>query len=210
MIKEIENWVIGNCPTSLQKIHQKHINISIYDRDITHLSDEVKSLLAINAEIRISGDVNSILKQISSELKSNDSLSILNDIKDLLLQFKELSVANSFRLLFTTVNTNMCSRFHTDMNDLRLLCTYNGPGTVWLSDSNVNRNALETYGDNETIVKDNSQINYAKTGSVVLLKGAIFPIKGTKAIVHRSPTIEESGLSRLLLRIDANDFLNFE
>jgi hypothetical protein len=96
------------------------------------------------------------------------------------------------------------------MNDLRLLCTYNGPGTVWLSDSNVNRNALETYGDNETIVKDNSQINYAKTGSVVLLKGAIFPIKGTKAIVHRSPTIEESGLSRLLLRIDANDFLNFE
>jgi hypothetical protein len=210
MIKEIENWVIGNCPTSLQKIHQKHINISIYDRDITHLSDEVKSLLAINAEIRISGDVNSILKQISSELKSNDSLSILNDIKDLLLQFKELSGANSFRLLFTTVNTNMCSRFHTDMNDLRLLCTYNGPGTVWLSDSNVNRNALETYGDNETIVKDNSQINYAKTGSVVLLKGAIFPLKGTKAIVHRSPTIEESGLSRLLLRIDANDFLNFE
>jgi hypothetical protein len=210
MIKEIENWVIGNCPTSLQKIHQKHINISIYDRDITHLSDEVKSLLAINAEIRISGDVNSILKQISSELKSNDSLSILNDIKDLLLQFKELSGANSFRLLFTTVNTNMCSRFHTDMNDLRLLCTYNGPGTVWLSDSNVNRNALETYGDNETIVKDNSQINYAKTGSVVLLKGAIFPLKGTKAIVHRSPTIEESGISRLLLRIDANDFLNFE
>jgi len=127
-----------------------------------------------------------------------------------LLQFKELSGANSFRLLFTTVNTNMCSRFHTDMNDLRLLCTYNGPGTVWLSDSNVNRNALETYGDNETIVKDNSQINYAKTGSVVLLKGAIFPLKGTKAIVHRSPTIEESGLSRLLLRIDANDFLNFE
>jgi hypothetical protein len=210
MIKEIENWVIGNCPTSLRKIHQKHINISIYNRDITHLSDEVKSLLAINAEIRISGDVNSILKQISSELKSNDSLSILNDIKDLLLQFKELSGANSFRLLFTTVNTNMCSRFHTDMNDLRLLCTYNGPGTVWLSDSNVNRNALETYGDNETIVKDNSQINYAKTGSVVLLKGAIFPLKGTKAIVHRSPTIEESGLSRLLLRIDANDFLNFE
>ena len=210
MIKEIENWIIGNCPTSLQKIHQKHINISIYDRDITHLSDDVKSLLAINAEIRISGDINSILKQISSELKSNDSLSILNDIKDLLLQFKELSGANSFRLLFTTVNTNMCSRFHTDMNDLRLLCTYNGPGTVWLSDSNVNRNALETYGDNETIVKDNSQINYAKTGSVVLLKGAIFPLKGTKAIVHRSPTIEESGLSRLLLRIDANDFLNFE
>lgn len=210
MIEEIENWVIGNCPTSLQKIHQKHINISIYDRDITHLSDEVKSLLARNAEIRISGDTNSILKQISSELNSNDFSLILNDIKGLLLQFEELSGAKSFRLLLSTVNTNMCSRFHTDMNDLRLLCTYSGPGTVWLSENNINRDALETYGDNETIVKDKSQINYAKTGAVVLLKGAVYPLKGTKAIVHRSPTIEETGMSRLLLRIDANDFLNFE
>ncbi len=210
MIKELENWVIGNCPTSLQKIHQKHINISIYDRDITHLSDEVKSLLARNAEIRISGDTNSILKQISSELNSNDFSLILNDIKGLLLQFEELSGAKSFRLLLSTVNTNMCSRFHTDMNDLRLLCTYSGPGTVWLSENNINRDALETYGDNETIVKDQSQINYAKTGAVVLLKGAVYPLKGTKAVVHRSPTIEETGMSRLLLRIDANDFLNFE
>lgn len=210
MIKELENWVIGNCPTSLQKIHQKHINISIYDRDITHLSDEVKSLLARNAEIRISGDTNSILKQISSELNSNDFSLILNDIKGLLLQFEELSGAKSFRLLLSTVNTNMCSRFHTDMNDLRLLCTYSGPGTVWLSENNINRDALETYGDNETIVKDKSQINYAKTGAVVLLKGAVYPLKGTKAIVHRSPTIQETGISRLLLRIDANDFLNFE
>ena len=210
MIEEIENWVIGNCPKSLQKIHQKHINISIYDRDITHLSDEVKSLLARNAEIRISGDLNSILKQISSELNSNDFSLILNDIKGLLLQFEELSGAKSFRLLLSTVNTNMCSRFHTDMNDLRLLCTYSGPGTVWLSENNINRDALETYGDNETIVKDESQINYAKTGSVVLLKGAVYPLKGTKAVVHRSPTIEETGMSRLLLRIDANDFLNFE
>ena len=210
MIEEIENWVIGNCPTSLQKIHQKHINISIYDRDITHLSDEVKSLLARNAEIRISGDTNSILKQISSELNSNDFFLILNDIKGLLLQFEELSGAKSFRLLLSTVNTNMCSRFHTDMNDLRLLCTYSGPGTVWLSENNINRDALETYGDNETIVKDKSQINYAKTGAVVLLKGAVYPLKGTKAVVHRSPTIEGTGISRLLLRIDANDFLNFE
>lgn len=210
MIKELENWVIGNCPTSLQKIHQKHINISIYDRDITHLSDEVKSLLARNAEIRISGDTNSILKQISSELNSNDFSLILNDIKGLLLQFEELSGAKSFRLLLSTVNTNMCSRFHTDMNDLRLLCTYSGPGTVWLSENNINRDALETYGDNETIVKDQSQINYAKTGAVVLLKGAVYPLNGTKAVVHRSPTIEETGMTRLLLRIDANDFLNFE
>ncbi|MGK0427956.1 MAG: hypothetical protein ACJAUR_002072 [Ulvibacter sp.] len=43
-----------------------------------------------------------------------------------------------------------------------------------------------------------------------MLKGAIYLSEGTKAVVHRSPTIEESVETRLLLRIDTNEFLNFE
>jgi len=52
-------------------------------------------------------------------------------------------------------------------------------------------------------------IQQAKTGAVILLKGALYPKKGTNAIVHRSPTIEESGERRLLLRVDTNDHLGF-
>lgn len=207
MIKEIENWVIGNCPTSLQKIRQKHINISIYDRDITHLSHEVKSLLARNAEIRISGDIDKIVQTIENDLKQFAQLK--NDLLTQLNLFKDITKANSFRVLLAAVNTNMCRKFHTDINDLRMLCTYSGPGTLWLEDDNVNRKALDTCGDNECIVLDETKIHQAKTGSVVILKGAIYPIEGTKAIVHRSPTIEEIGERRLLLRIDTNEFLNF-
>jgi len=207
MIKEIENWVIGNCPTSLQKIRQKHINISIYDRDITHLSHEVKSLLARNAEIRISGDIDKIVQTIENDLKQFAQLK--NDLLTQLNLFKDITKANSFRVLLATVNTNMCRKFHTDINDLRMLCTYSGPGTLWLEDDNVNRKALDTCGDNECIVLDETKIHQTKTGSVVILKGAIYPIEGTKAIVHRSPTIEEIGERRLLLRIDTNEFLNF-
>ena len=61
----------------------------------------------------------------------------------------------------------------------------------------------------ECIVLDESNIQQAKTGAVVILKGAMYPAKGTNAVVHRSPTIEESGATRLLLRIDTNEFLNF-
>jgi hypothetical protein len=96
------------------------------------------------------------------------------------------------------------------MNDLRMLCTYSGPGTLWLSENNINRNALNSCGDNECIVLDESKIQQAKTGAVVILKGAIYPEEGTKAIVHRSPTIEDYGEKRLLLRIDTNAFLNFQ
>jgi hypothetical protein len=134
----------------------------------------------------------------------------LKDIEHLLYIFTQITKANSFRLLLTTVNTNMCRRFHTDINDLRMLCTYSGPGTLWLTEDNINRKVLDTCGDNECIVLDESKVQQAPTGAVVILKGSIYPQEGAKAIIHRSPTIEESGQKRLLLRIDTNEFLNFE
>ncbi|MEL6124115.1 MAG: DUF1826 domain-containing protein, partial [Bacteroidota bacterium] len=108
------------------------------------------------------------------------------------------------RLLLASVNTNMCRRFHTDINDVRLLCTYTGPGTLWLTNDNINRRALDSYDGNESIVMDPERIQQVPEGAIALLKGAMYPHHQTKAIVHRSPTIEESGEKRLLLRIDTN------
>ena len=95
------------------------------------------------------------------------------------------------------------------MNDLRMLCTYSGPGTLWLKEDNIDREALHASTDNEPIALDERMIQQVRTGDLVILKGAIYPKEGTKAAVHRSPAIEESGERRLLLRIDTNEFLNF-
>jgi hypothetical protein len=160
--------------------------------------------------LRASGNIEDILSSIEVELINLNSHLIFKDIEQQFSLFSQLTKVNSFRFLLATVNTNMCRRFHTDMNDLRLLCTYSGPGTLWLTEDNVNRKALETLGDNECIVLDESRIQQAKLGDIVILKGAIYPQDGTKAIVHRSPTIEETGQRRLLLRIDTNEILNFE
>ena len=101
----------------------------------------------------------------------------------------------------------MCRRFHTDINSLRLLCTYVGQGTLWVPDEMVNHKAFLNKGGNEEIVTDESQIQHAGTGDVIILKGALYP--EANPIVHRSPAIEGNGESRLLLRIDVNDGLNF-
>ncbi|HAA11799.1 MAG TPA: hypothetical protein DCE41_08925, partial [Cytophagales bacterium] len=61
----------------------------------------------------------------------------------------------------------------------------------------------------EELVLDADSIQQAETGAVIILKGAIYPKEGTQAVLHRSPTIEESGERRLLLRIDTDEFLNF-
>ena len=212
MIAEIgnKNWVEGNCTTSLQQIHHKDINIAIYNREIGFLSNEISLLLNKQIDLRASGTMDSILSIMKKELGSINSAFILKDIEYLLSIFSQITRAQSFRLLLASVNTNMCRKFHTDINEIRLLCTYSGPGTLWLTEDNINRKALDACGDNECIVLDESKIQQAKTGSVVVLKGAIYPQDGTKAIVHRSPTIEETGEKRLLLRIDTNEFLNFE
>lgn len=204
------NWMIDSTAKILNTIHNQNVNIAIYERDIRALASEINGLLDQQIEFRSSGSAESITKELVNTLGQQDYNGFIQDILVLLNHFQKVTKTDNFRLLLSTVNTNMCRRFHTDLNDLRLLCTYSGPGTLWLTEDNVNRNALDTCGDNECIVLDESRTQQAKTGSVVLLKGALYPKNGTAAIVHRSPTIEETKQKRLLLRIDTNDFLNFE
>ncbi|MEO0776748.1 MAG: DUF1826 domain-containing protein [Bacteroidota bacterium] len=204
----VSNWAIGTEPNILTRIHDPEINIAIQERAISPLAHEVSRLPDENIGLKTSGDISTIVDAITKALPPNSSPLIIQDIHTLLLHFREVVQVEQFRLLLATVNTNMCRKFHTDINDVRLLCTYSGPGTLWLTNDNINRSALSSYADNDSIVLEESEVRQAKTGAVVLLKGAIYPQEKTSAVVHRSPTIEESGEKRLLLRIDTNEALN--
>ena len=202
------NWGIDQNPSILNRIHDDEVNIAIYERDTSALSSEIEQLLDQDIEFRSSGTLEAIMSDVSKAINPSEYSLISQDVNRLLSHFKEVVEVKNFRMLLATVNTNMCRRFHTDVNDLRLLCTYSGPGTLWLTDDNINRRALDDCSGNESIVLDESKVQQAATGAVVLLKGAIYPQLESKAIVHRSPTIEESGEKRLLLRIDTNESLN--
>ncbi|MEO0341714.1 MAG: DUF1826 domain-containing protein, partial [Bacteroidota bacterium] len=109
-------------------------------------------------------------------------------------------------LFLATVATSMCRKLHTDVNDLRLLCTYIGPGTVWVPDEAINQEALQARKSNEEIVSDEKLIQQVDTGDVVILKGALYP--NAQPIMHRSPSLDQVGSTRLLLRIDTNSMAN--
>jgi len=210
MTKNVKNWEIGTTPESLASIHQDEINIAIYERDKSSLVSEINNLLEQNIEFRGNGDIDTIVDQIKEIIDPNKYSLVIQDIKELLHHFKEVAKVKKFRLLLATINTNMCRRFHTDINDLRMLCTYSGPGTLWLPEDNINQKKLDASAENKDIVIDERKIQQAKTGAVLILKGALYPEEGTRAIVHRSPTIEESGEKRLLLRIDTSESLIFQ
>lgn len=103
---------------------------------------------------------------------TNQLNGIYEDISALLSAYSELSDVKEYDFLLATIDDNMCTQFHYDMNKLRLLCTYAGPGTLWLSNSNVNWPAFQDPMTPDEIVIDKDEVHQAKTGSIVILKGA--------------------------------------
>lgn len=205
----VKNWVKGTIPSVLESIHQKGINITIHNREVNMLEKETNALLKQGAEFTASGEVTTILNEISKGFLQNEYPLLLKDIENLLRLFKKITGAEKFQLLLAIIDTNMCRKFHTDVNDLRMLCTYVGAGTLWLTDDNINRKELNAYGNNKSIVLDENKIQQAETGSVLILKGSNYLPNNTAAVVHRSLTIEGNGEKRLLLRIDTNEFLKY-
>ncbi|MFK7784932.1 MAG: DUF1826 domain-containing protein [Crocinitomicaceae bacterium] len=205
----IKNWNIGSSSDALNAIHQSEINVAIQSREADAFSEEASLLIAQNINFRSSGDAKSILRELENALDRKVYDTIVNDVVQQLRNFEYISEGSSFKLMLATVTSDMCRKFHTDINDLRLLCTYSGPGTLWLEEDNIDRKALNSFKEDELVVIDQSQIQQANTGDVVILKGATYPKEGTRAGVHRSPSIEEYGSQRLLLRIDTNEFLTF-
>ena len=197
------NAVIGSQPEVLESIHHQENSVAIYQRNIEWLHGEVIRAIDQDFTFKASGSIDEIASELGTFFteKLTECDALWEDIMGLVQWFNNVVQEDNYKLLFTTVSSNMCKRFHTDINDLRLLCTYTGPGTLWISEDEDSR--IE---DVEMPI-DESQIHQSQMGDVLILKGALHP-EGNP-ILHRSPAIEGSGGKRLLLRLDTNNTLKF-
>lgn len=200
----VKNWNVDTKPEVLHNIHKKNVNITIYNRTIDNLEEELNWLVKNDIKLHSNGTINTVLSHLPKTLELSNCPNVLQDINTLLQYFNEVTNSKEYRLLLATIDNDMCRKFHMDNNNLRMLCTYKGQGTLWLTEDNINREALELRKTNEHIVIDENEIKQAKTGSILILKGAKYAIEQPNAIVHRSPTIKQNSEKRLLLRIDAN------
>ena len=112
------------------------------------------------------------------------------DIVSLATMFSGLIDARFLRLRLDVVTTNACRKFHIDAITSRLVCTYRGTGTQY---------GIMT-GSNEP-----SRVFTVQTGSPILLPGTLWPAKPHSGLVHRSPPIEGTGETRLVLVLDPVD-----
>ncbi|MDJ0823151.1 MAG: DUF1826 domain-containing protein [Paracoccaceae bacterium] len=109
------------------------------------------------------------------------------DIVSLANTFSALIQAKFLRVRLAAVTTNACRKFHIDAITARLVCTYRGMGTQ--------------YGTSHD-GHDPSRVFTVPTGSPILLRGTLWPAEPPAGLLHRSPPIEGTGETRLVLVLD--------
>lgn len=217
MIKEhqkltIEHYQYVPDISRLGLIKDENVNIAIYERPkVYRLSDFIKQLINTNfSALNISMDITDFDTLFDDHFRIYQPISpsgyqlLKSDIKRLVTLFAEICDASTIKVFFGRIDTDMCKRFHVDMYELRMLCTYSGEGTLWLTDDNINYKALNSYGQNEEIVLRENDVRRLKPRDVAIIKGALYPDSKIGGLVHKSPAIEKLNKKRILLRVDNN------
>ncbi|MEP4197085.1 MAG: DUF1826 domain-containing protein [Aliishimia sp.] len=112
---------------------------------------------------------------------------LIRDISALAHLFCDLMDAPFVRLRLDRITTNACRKFHVDAISARLVCTYRGTGTQY----GVSVNDAEP-----------ADVFTVSTYSPILLRGTLWPAQPETGLLHRSPPIEGSGETRLVLVLD--------
>jgi len=118
--------------------------------------------------------------------------SLSHEICKSILSFNHLHQSLKLKIEISRVYSRQCWLFHEDKINLRLLQTFHGPGTEWLTEDNLNRAGLGR-GDNQKIIIDLQKVRKVPVGDVALLKGSAYPKGMNKCIVHRSPKGSSKG-----------------
>ena len=122
--------------------------------------------------------------------------SLMEDLSLLREVVCELLGCAAVGLRLARIGRAMCPGWHVDRVGIRLVCTYQGPGTQWLDDQDVDRRDLHSgrMGEGAFI--------QAIPGEIVLLKGALWQGNDAFGAVHRSPGLGSSASLRTLITLD--------
>jgi hypothetical protein len=112
---------------------------------------------------------------------------LIKDIAELSHLFCDLMAAPYMRLRLEPITSNACRKFHIDVITARLVCTYRGTGTQF----GISQDGAEP-----------ERIFTAPSGTPILLRGTLWPEQPRSGLLHRSPPIEGSGETRLVLVLD--------
>ncbi len=206
-IESSPSFAISSDREQLREILQTNVSIAIWKRPvIPDIQQWIRQFIASDFQkSTFNTSIRNFKQDFEQALGDYQALHpvgfemLSEDVGGLLAQFSAITQKTNFRIFWAIVDNGMCRRFHTDVNVLRLLCTYEGPGTQWVKPENINHDLSHSKG-NEMIINPD-EIQQARPFDVVILKGALHEHK-TTLVLHRSPPLEQAGEKRVLFRID--------
>lgn len=197
---------MGDHPGVLRGITHPDLNLSLWRRPADQsIFQETECLKASDLQnVRRATSTSSFDTDVSTLLREqgHDPMtfqSLRGDMGRLVNLFSTLSKGRPLTFRLLTTDRDDCRRFHLDRLYLRLLCTYQGPGTEWLTDAQVDREALVRCRPNDEVMRFGEASRF-ETFWVGILKGD--PKNNGHGQVHRSPPIADSGKVRVLFSID--------
>jgi hypothetical protein len=199
----------GNEPTILADIYQEDTNIVIWQRELSAtLQEVVNNFLASKPTFQASMTVTpqSVFSSVSESLGAAGQSELSENIAELVDMFCDLFALKRVGLRLTVLDRAMCPKFHVDKVPCRLVTTYQGLATEWLSHQVVDRTKLGLGSNGKPdsqsgLFQNQHDIQQLSSGDVALLKGELWEGNENAGLVHRSPA-PSSGERRLLLTLD--------
>ncbi len=185
-------WAVVQRPEGLAAIRQPDCGAVLWQREgAAAWFDEVapEHLPSGRAAVAV-GDVAATVTAWCAAAQTPDAAActrFADDVAALATAFAGLMGVTTLQLRLDVVTSNMCRRFHQDAVRARLICTYRGIGTQ--------------FGPCVDGVSPEPVLT-APTGAPLIVRGLDWPGRPEGRVLHRSPPIEGSGVSRLLLVLD--------
>lgn len=132
-------------------------------------------------------DVTSHICDVCGTPNCTERALLIDDVAALADIFAGLMHAPYLLLRLDVITTNACRKFHVDTVTARLICTYRGTGTQFGF----------TIGST-----DPELVHTVPTCAPILLRGKLWQEHSHESLLHRSPPIEGSGETRLVLVLD--------
>ena len=192
--------VIEFCDTraGLKSINAPDTELVIWQRSLaTGLQDWIdRTDVASLPDVRILAKPDEIRSALEPELddcglRAGDMRDrLVTDVTNLAVEFADVTKSDYIDVRLERISHDGCWKFHRDSVDTRLVTTYRGPTTEWVRHEHAQQ-AIDQQREFE------GPLERLGSGDVAIFKGnRMGPNKG---IVHRSPPIAGTGLTRLLL-----------
>jgi len=183
---------VGESPQVLTEVLQDGVNLAVWQRQLpVHVADFAQVLLSLGQplaesltlELQPDDDAPALrgLAAAYADLQGHEGF--ICDVRWLVGAYACLLDARRVGLRLRALEGAMCPRFHVDHVPARLICTYAGPGSEWLT------------------APDAVQVEQLSTGDVAVLKGERWLGNEGQGLVHRSPAVP-AGQRRLMLTLD--------